>query len=556
MATEIHNIIAAMLPGLYCKNDDTDKIEGEVSGKKGMYTHRQIVQDIIKNGKGYLEAAKFAKPVNSAYFDFLKSVNPMSSKSDILRNPIEKHNLVYETLGGSLEPVYFWILDKIELNYKSKPYKLVDNFVAATGSTVFAEMGMRATRMQEEGMKILGAVNQVIKSILNIVYDLKDFQLRLSIYNKYHSADVAEKSSALLSLKQVWLDTVDMKRGNTSIKGLALGAQANFATLIDAFMAAENEKLEYRGEKMDLNDRVKRIIEQRLPEFFRWIDESEKELKKRFEIEKTYLKSQYNTVQLYAKWAKPYLISASKLEQRASLTSSLVESFNTNLLELTILGAREYAVMEDVTNGIFPKEYFTVKSIFSPEVKLPRKYYEVLVVEFRFRSVPEKTGQSHTFRGTADIVFTSYAMSQEEINLLRELVDKDNLGDVLEIIEGATSQSLAQFKDDIDQYLGESKEENKPEEKKEEKKSNLANENPFVALFSFTSAFKKEKKETTPVKNKGPEFKKLTPDTFIERAIRNQALMNSRKRCFDFYEEYKQINTMPTFRNPMPSLII
>ena len=308
MAVDIKNLIAAVNPSLYCNSE----VKSEV-------------KDLVKDS-GFLKAAEKAKLIDPSYMDFINIGynNAMSKKG--LKAPLEQHTLIYDSFGEGLEAIYFWLIDFAGNMYK-KVDKVIDNFVSSPGSSHFSEMGMRLTKMQEEGMKMLGAANQVLKSILNIIFDLKEFKMRLAIYEKLKAESKEEGESAMLSLKQIWLDTVDFKKGNSSIKALALSQQGGFVTLIDAFMAVENEKLEYKGQKIDLNDRVLRLLQQRIGEFLIWIKESERELKKRYEVERKYLKSQVNTVKLYARWAKPYLKATKDLEQRASSTAALVTLF-------------------------------------------------------------------------------------------------------------------------------------------------------------------------------------------------------------------------------------
>jgi hypothetical protein len=383
--------------------------------------------------------------------------------------------------------------------------------------------------VQEEAMKILGLANQIIKSILNIIYDLKEFQVRLELYDKLKSSKKEEKEAAFLSLKQVWLDTVDVKRQNTSIKGLATSQAAQFVTLIDAFMLAENEKLEYQGKELDLNETVKRILKQRIIEFLIWLKESERELRKRFEVEKIYLRSQVNTVKLYARWAKPYLKAAKALEQRATGTSALVTAFNTSLFELSLIGEGKYDPAEDVVKGILPK-------VFKSATK--KAYTPIIVIEIQFRSVPERAqAGGYGFRGRLESTFTSYVLTSDELKLLKEEIEKDDVGDMLKQIEGATDESLAQINADIEYYL----EDKKSEKEKKEKKKASEEDNPFAALFSL---FKKEKTE-------GAEKKEgkvtLSPDTELEKVIRSQAAIVARIGCFKMYEIYKKSHSMPFF---------
>ena len=525
MALNIHNLIAAINPDIYC---DSEKKE-EVKNK-------------FKETKSYAEASKVAKPKDSLFMDFDELYYKSAFDTPGIKNPIEKHALVYDSFSENLEPAYFWILDNME-NSKMKTFKLIDNFISSPGSGHFSEMGGKATKMQEEGMKMLGAANQVVKSILNILYDLKEFEMRLELYDKYNKSKTpAEKGSALLSLKQVWMDTVDLKRGTTSLKGLV--QQLNYVTIIDAFMAANSvEDVTKTVEKggLDLNDRVRRILQQRTGEFFGWISESEKELRRRYEIEKNYLRSQVNTVKLYARWAKPYLKAARALEQNAAPSASLVTSFNTVIFELAILGEGEYKPEDDVEKGDLPEMFKKRKA---------RKYSPVIIVELKFRSVPERAGQQgYGFRGKVDLAFTSYALNSEELEVLRKEIDKDDVDDVFKLIEGSTTQSLEQIKEELDPYLGEEK---KEKDKKDEKKDE--DSNPFSAMFSFFKGDKKDKQDG-PFESlfsffRGKKEKKegeITPDSDMEKVIRSKAIIKAREDCRKLYDNYKKAHSMPAF---------
>ena len=86
--------------------------------------------------------------------------------------PLAEHTLVYDSSSETLEPVYFFILDLMN-DFGLAPEKLVDTFMASPGSGHFAEIGQRATVMQQQGSKIMADVNNVLRSVLNIIYDLK-----------------------------------------------------------------------------------------------------------------------------------------------------------------------------------------------------------------------------------------------------------------------------------------------------------------------------------------------------------------------------------------------
>src|SRR3990167_325864 len=158
----------------------------------------------------------------------------------IVPKSLGDHKIVYVSSSETLEPLYFWTVDFME-NRGLSPEKLIDNFASSPGSGHFAELGQRASIMQQQGAKILGYVNTVLRSVLNIIYDLKEFRIRLQSYDDLHSRDKDLSQSARLSLKQLWLDKVDINKGNTGIKAMALG-QAGFQTLLDAFLVVDDVK--------------------------------------------------------------------------------------------------------------------------------------------------------------------------------------------------------------------------------------------------------------------------------------------------------------------------
>src|SRR3989344_487935 len=205
MAVDIKKLIAAINPDIYCDNTYDDE------GRK----KSEIVKKIAKE-EGFLKAAEKAELRASDYLDAIDlrfAKNAFSFTG--LKEPIEQHKITYDSFSQSLEPIYFWILDYVNKEFEGSAEKLIDNFISSPGSGHFAEMSRRATVLREEATKQLGTVNTVIRSILNIIYDLKEFKLRLAHYDTLRSENKNIKESAILALKQIWLDAVDIKRQNT-----------------------------------------------------------------------------------------------------------------------------------------------------------------------------------------------------------------------------------------------------------------------------------------------------------------------------------------------------
>ncbi len=526
MVVDPKKLIAAIVPDVYC----SEKTREEV---------KKIVKDGLEKGEKdvYLKAAEKAELVETDFMDFDKVVSSPFKNLGI-KNPVEQHTLVYETSSQALEQVYFWLHDYL---YNKAEYgsadKIIDNFISAPGSAHFSEMGLKASKMQEEGMKILALANQLIRSILNLVYDLKEMKLRLQVYDDFKDKkDSLKSEAAYISLKQIWLDQVDAKRGNTSIKGLAISGtnQPSFVMLIDSFMVVKSlEDIDKREKNNEFNERISRLLKQRFSEFERWLKESDRELRKRFEIEKSYLKSQVNSIKLYAHWAKPYLKAAAQLEQRAKATSALVNMFNTSLFELALLGIGDYKVDIDVARKELPKSF---------KGSNKKKLTYTVLVELKFRSIPERFQQGgYGFRGNAEVIFTGFALSADEQRILKDQLDYDDFKDVYSLIEGTTEGSLAQLQSDIDEFLAEKKEEKKSEESGET--------NPFSALISiFTDAAKLFKKEEKKEEEKEKSLK-IEPDSDMEKVMRSQCGVEARRRCRKFYDSFKKTNNSPAFQS-------
>ncbi len=440
------------------------------------------------------------------------------------------HTIVYNSSSETLEPIYFFILDLMG-DFGLSTDKLMDNFSSSPGSGHFSEIGQRASIMQQQGSKLLVDINNVLRSVLNIIYDLKEFRTRLQSYEDLKSKDPSFSDGARLSLKQVWMDKVDMQKGNSSIKAMALG-QSNFVTLIDAFLAAKDEK---DVDKLDLNLMVKRILKPRISEFNIWVKQSGQELKKRYEIEKTYLRTQVNSLKLYARWAKPYLTAAKELESAVGgKEPALVKTFNTILLNLTLLGKSKIDPKKSAIAGDLPSDF--AKERFLRGLK--KEYYSCVLIDFKFRGIPQKVAQqSHfTFGGRAEVTFSAYALTNEELKNLEKKLEDSDVNEGLKLIKGITDDSLEQLQDDINFYLN--------EESTEEKKESSDKSNPFLALFGIYDKKEKPKK----VEEKKDEVKPATEDNWIEKEhLRPFAVDGAVETTFNLFDVYKKAHGMVSY---------
>jgi len=452
--------------------------------------------------------------------------------------PVSSYKLSFDSQQAQLEPIYYWLLDWVqERGWNMK--KVVDNFMASPGSGQFSDINMRATKMQEEGMKILGGLNQVVKSVLNLIYDLKEFELRLTHYDDYSSEDVKKKEEGSLALKQIWLDNVDLKRGRGSIHQMS--AELGFTTLREAFMMANSvddlKKMNSDAEGGLINDQVMRILIPRINEFLKWAKYSESELRKRFSIEKNYLKSQVETIKLYSAWMKPYLIAAEQLRQKGfDNDAALVNAFSTSMFELQLFGSQKVKV-EDVYEGKYNAR---------------RGYNRVMIIGLTYRGhvsqrVTQKGDYGFAMGGKVDMTFDAYALNDEEIATANKLLEEDDVMKSMEFSGDVAGEALKTLKEDLDYFLMSSAErESEVGSRKLEVKGEDIN--PFAALFGFGK--KKKEKEKKDGEKEFVEIKDIKVDNFVEKMMRAKAATTAADWLYLVYDIYKKAHGMASAQGP------
>lgn len=437
----------------------------------------------------------------------------------LLKKPKAEYALTYEALGEGVEPIYFWVLDFMR---DSPPGGLgldvakgKEEFEASLSSGYFGEMGQRATLMQKQAAEYLGAINQVIKSIIQLIYDLKEFELRIAMYNGLESENPEEKKGAIYSLKGVWMDQVDMRKGKGSINMMA--QDLNFVTLRDAFFHVNS----YDDiNKLDLNVRVKNVLIKKWSEYEAWVKLSGKEIENRYNIERAYLKSQIGTLKLYATWVKPYLLAAQKLKMHEFKSPDIVSSFSNMEMKLGIRGKKE--LKPETVHASFAK--FPIKT----------KFYYLIDAELHFRTIPSavegRGGRHYLHGGKTEVVFKGYAF--DDIDM--KAIDDQELYDDIKLVEEWVGTSLETIEKEA-MHFYEDKEEDKEEKKQKKEKFFSGYDNPFKGIFSgFGDVFK-------PMRD---VIKSTPPEQLISADIKKAADKKAEDTCELIYNIYKKAHGM------------
>ena len=484
--------------------------------------------DEIKSKLSHIESSSDKK-------DFLKSLYADDDYEDnkreigrmmvdLIFDPSSKKSLEasrfflgYDSLSEGMEPIYFWVLDFMQ---DQKPgglglqvRKVSEDYEASVTSGYFGEIGQRTSLMQQKAMEYLGTINNIIKSILNLIYDLKEFEMRLAAYDKQKDINKEEKDAAIRSLKGIWMDQVDARKGRASINLLA--QDLNFVTIRDAFFYIN--KVE-DIDKIDLNDRVKTILKRKLHEYTEWVKLSEKEIRTRYNVEKAYLKSQAATLRVYANWVKPYLKAAQKLKMKEFNRAHVVNAFSNMEFEIKLHGKKE--IKPEAVHESFR------------DVSLDKKYYAVIEVLMHFRSVPSvmsgQGGRHYVHAGRTELVIRGFALDDIELGAL----ENSEFDEDLDLIENYIGTSLKEIKDELEKYT----KDEKPEKEEKKRSKKVAIDNPFAGTIdSFKSMFAPFT-ETFQIRKSKPSF--------VEQQLQDVAADKAKSMSFTIYNIYKKSHGM------------
>jgi hypothetical protein len=240
-------------------------------------------------------------------------------------------------------------------------------------------------------------------------------------------------------------------------------------------------------------------------------------------------------LKLYSRWVRPYLKAAQELESKESTNPALVKTFNTIILELTLLGKNKLDIADEAAKGTVPIDFAKEKFLGKR-----RKYNSCILVSFTFRGIPQRISQQshYAFGGRAEITFSAYALNDDELKKFNEAMKQSEINDVLNLIEGATTESLSNLEEDINSFLDE-----KPEEKKPEKKMSLKDTfEPFTALFGLYNKKTETKKDTKK------ESVVVMPDDWIEEThFRPLAAEAAKTNAMTLFDTYKKSHGMESF---------
>jgi hypothetical protein len=197
MAVNIHNLIAAINPDLYCQS---------FANRNGRYIN--LVADVRKLAReqGHLATAEIARVKDSEFMDLEEARNQNPFSLLAIKNPIEKNTVVYDAFGENVTAVYFWLLDALKHHVENvqRIDKLVDNFVSSPGSQHFTDMTAKAMKAQDRALRFLEDARKAVQPIPALISEVKALKRQLEAVDQIHVLNEKELHHRL-ALKQTEL---------------------------------------------------------------------------------------------------------------------------------------------------------------------------------------------------------------------------------------------------------------------------------------------------------------------------------------------------------------
>ena len=442
-----------------------------------------------------------------------------------------RYMITMDAPQASVEANYFGILQLLERkfpfgsNYADDNgfiLKIKDIYTAGETSAYFGMVEQRKGAQQEKFQQIMGNVGQMVKTLFQLLRELRIIDERLDYYEKSMAGDKA----AEVALKSIWVDMVEGGAKNPgSVLGLA--SQVGFVTLPDLFFEVNpksGDTIEREVGKLKaggFNRKVREVLMRKLKQYMTWKDKTYKELKTGQAFKLKYMRQHYHVIKVYLNWLRPYLRNVKRLQMQATeADKDIMAAFDTSKIELEILAIKK-TYEKEVTPG--NKDKFKFKNSFP-----------CLRVQLTFVAMPQLAYQQEGFQrgavhvGKTQIIIEGFVTTKEKLKKYRKSIDEEDF----ELLT-AVNESIGALKEDLEYYLekaGELKKD-KPEEKQK-------SEGILAPFKSLVDGFK----EIAGIPTGGKKNKKEKVDPGEAGAAKGAAKAES----YVLYKIFKKQNRMFT----------
>ncbi len=397
------------------------------------------------------------------------------------------------------QPEYYSVM-QIFGAIEYKPLKTAESVDPSSLSSLMNMVFEKRKNLEDRVMQLLGNINTVLKSLIAIIYELKELDRNIYFYDELKDSDKEKAEAAELALKRIFLDNVDSRKGGASLSALSRSptqsqAGPGFIDIMSVFYQVKNLK---EVQEIDRNEQYKNILKNRYIEYEKWKEINGNDLKNRKKMLLQYLKSQMGSFNLYVDWCSTYLSLLSKMGWNTATRAEDYmkgagkpdifenESFSVTAFAYKPIYAREYDVEyvklfkskgpeipikvepKSIAGNLISRGYAEHKRSF---IYNRIKKYGPLVIpaiklKMDFKEKPSKEQIQPPYEGTVYFHMFPYCFTPEEFYLYKKAQTAKIQKTVFAAVDQAVFHSLSVIKDDLDKYV---KEAEKIEEKKPQK---------------------------------------------------------------------------------------
>lgn len=405
-----------------------------------------------------------------------------------------RFEIEYENYRDNVERYYFFLTELLKDNFGYEVSKVGDTYTSSETSSFFGNIEARKGAQQDRASQLLATIGGMIKSLLQILHDLRIMEQRMRLYE---GSKKGEKS-AELQLKSLWVDMVEGGGQNAS-SVIGLAQKVGFVTLPDLFFEITPKTPEDVDKVVenvkDVNDSVKRVLKMKLRQFLEWKQATDKEIDTRWNFTLKYLRQHYNAILLQLNWAKPYIKNVKKLQAGETLSNvDLITSSEGAVVDLEILGVKKRSSIRLQNVGGVKGDISGAYNKFFPAIFIKIHWRARAMLRDEY----QRTGAIHL--GRANIKFYNYVLTQEEIDNYQKEKEKEDM-ELLSAIDASLEALKGELKHRLEQ-AGEAF----PEEKEAEPE-----EKPKKRFRVFGR--KTVEKVTAPVASAGKKAKDISSKT-------------------------------------------
>lgn len=380
---------------------------------------------------------------------------------------------------ASVEANYFGLLSLLERKFpfgstydgvKGHIEKIKDIYMASETSAYFGMVEQRKGAQQDKFQQIMANIGQMVKTLFQLLRELRIIDERLEYYDKSMAGDKA----AEVALKGIWTDMVE---GGAKSPGSVLGlaAQVGFVTLPDLFFsthpksADDVEKAVIKWKKGGFNRKVREVLMRKLKQYMTWKEKTYKELKTGQVFKLKYMRQHYHVIKAYLNWMRPYLRNIKRLQMKSAETDKdVMAAFDTSKIELEILAIKHF-----YTTDMHPDANVEYKF---------KKQFPCIRVRIEFVAMPQMSFQQEGFQrgalhvGKTKVYIEGFVTDKEQLDKYKKSIEDEDF----ELL-AAVNESITALKDDLEYYLEKAGDLKKEEKEVEEVRPGILS--PFKSLI-------------------------------------------------------------------------